>query len=106
MVVCGVGVRRGVAWCVRSQVVGMATWRGAREETGARTRRVRAFSAHALPAQAMRLTANMKRKPCCFFAKANRFVYDVVQIFRISFQVPEKQQLSRWSLALLACEGS
>ena len=33
---CGVGVRRGV----RSQVVGMATSRGAREETGARTRRV------------------------------------------------------------------
>ena len=62
MVVCGVGVRRGVAWCVRSQVVGMATWRGAREETGARTRRVRAFSAHALPAQAMRLTANTKIK--------------------------------------------
>ena len=57
MVVCGVGVRRGVAWCVRSQVVGMATWRGAREETGARTRRVRAR-----PAQAMRLTANTKRK--------------------------------------------
>ena len=45
--VCGVGVRRGVAWGVRSQVVGMATSRGAREETGARTRRVRAFSAHA-----------------------------------------------------------
>ena len=39
-VVCGVGVRRGVAWGVRSQVVGMATSRGAREETGARTRRV------------------------------------------------------------------
>ena len=38
--VCGVGVRRGVAWGVRSQVVGMATSRGAREETGARTRRV------------------------------------------------------------------
>ena len=37
---CGVGVRRGVAWGVRSQVVGMATSRGAREETGARTRRV------------------------------------------------------------------
>ena len=32
--VCGVGVRRGVAWGVRSQVVGMATSRGAREETG------------------------------------------------------------------------
>ena len=32
--VCGVGVRRGVAWGVRSQVF------GAREETGARTRRV------------------------------------------------------------------
>ena len=32
--VCGVGVRRGVAWCVRSQVVGMATSRGARDETG------------------------------------------------------------------------
>ena len=38
--VCGVGVRRGVAWGVRSQVVGMTTSRGAREETGARTRRV------------------------------------------------------------------
>ena len=37
---CGVGVRRGVAWGVSSQVVGMATSRGAREETGARTRRV------------------------------------------------------------------
>ena len=47
---CGVGVRRGFAWCVRSQVVGMATRRGARDETGAR------------PAQAMRLTANTKRK--------------------------------------------
>ena len=32
--VCGVGVRRGVAWGVRSQVVGMATSRGARDETG------------------------------------------------------------------------
>ena len=48
---CGVGVRRGFAWCVRSQVVGIATRRGARDETGAR------------PAQAMRLTANTKRKP-------------------------------------------
>ena len=37
---CGVGVRRGVARGVRSQVVGMATSHGAREETGARTRRV------------------------------------------------------------------
>ena len=65
---CGVGVRRGVAWGVRSQVVGMATSRGARDETGERTRRVRALPAHALPAhalpeQAMRLTANAKRKP-------------------------------------------
>ena len=41
----------GFAWCVRSQVVGIATRRGARDETGAR------------PAQAMRLTANTKRKP-------------------------------------------
>ena len=50
---CGVGVRRGFAWCVRSQVVGMATRRGARDETGAR------------PAQAMRLTANTKRNRDC-----------------------------------------
>ena len=46
----------GFAWCVRSQVVGIATRRGARDETGARP-------AHARPAQAMRLTANTKRKP-------------------------------------------
>ena len=46
----------GVAWCVRSQVVGIATRRGAWDETGARP-------AHARPAQAMRLTANTKRKP-------------------------------------------
>ena len=32
--VCGVGVRRGVAGDVRSQVVGMVTSRGARDETG------------------------------------------------------------------------
>ena len=49
---CGVGVRRGVAWGVRSQVVGMATSRGARDETGARTRRVRALPARALSAHA------------------------------------------------------
>ena len=54
----GVGVRRSFAWCVRSQVVGIATRRGARDETGARTRRVYARPTHALPAQAMRLTAN------------------------------------------------
>ena len=52
----GVGVRRGFAWCVRSQVVGIATRRGARDETGARP--AHALPAHALPAQAMRLTAN------------------------------------------------
>jgi hypothetical protein len=46
----------GFAWCVRSQVVGIATRRGARDETGARPARAR-------PAQAMRLTANTKRKP-------------------------------------------
>ena len=46
----------GFAWCVRSQVVGIATRRGARDETGARP-------AHARPAQEMRLTANTKRKP-------------------------------------------
>ena len=40
--VCGVGVRRGVARGIRSQVVGMAT-----------SRRV-AFSAHAFPAHALR----------------------------------------------------
>ena len=51
----GVGVRRGFAWCVRSQVVGIATRRGARDES--------ARPAHARPAQAMRLTANTKRKP-------------------------------------------
>ena len=56
--VCGVWCWRasGFAWCVRSQVVGIATRRGARDETGARP-------AHARPAQAMRLTANTKRKP-------------------------------------------
>ena len=48
--VCGVGVRRGVAWGVRSQVVGMATSRGAREDfISARV----AFPAHALPAHAL-----------------------------------------------------
>ena len=36
----------GFAWCVRSQVIGLTTRRGASDETGAR------------PAQAMRLTAN------------------------------------------------
>jgi len=41
-VVCGVGVRRGVAWGVRSQVVGMAASRFRR------TRFRRAFPAHAL----------------------------------------------------------
>jgi len=51
----------GFAWCVRSQVVGIATRRGARDETGARPARAR--PAHARPAQAMRLTANTKRKP-------------------------------------------
>ena len=45
----------GFAWCVRSQVVGIATGRGARDETGARP-------AHARPAQAMRVTANTKIK--------------------------------------------
>ena len=45
--VFGVGVRRGFAWCVRSQVVGMATRRGARDETGARTHRARASGARA-----------------------------------------------------------
>ena len=65
---CVVSVRRGVAWGVRSQVVGMATSRGARDETGgahapgARAP-AHALPAHALPAQAMRLTANTKRKP-------------------------------------------
>ena len=45
--VCGVGVRRGVAWGVRSQVVGLATSRDAREGTGARAlpARTRAFPA-------------------------------------------------------------
>ena len=49
---CGVWRWRasGFAWCVRSQVVGIATRRGARDETAAR------------PAQAMRLTANTKKK--------------------------------------------
>jgi hypothetical protein len=51
----------GFAWCVRSQVVGIATRRGARDETGARPARAR--PAHARPAQAMRLTANTKTKP-------------------------------------------
>ena len=46
----------GFEWCVRSQVVGIATRRGARDEIGARP-------AQARPAQAMRLTANTKRKP-------------------------------------------
>ena len=46
----------GFAWCARSQVVGIATRRGARDETGARPARAR-------PAQAIRLTANTKRKP-------------------------------------------
>ena len=32
--VCGVGVRRGFARCVRSNVVGKATRRAARDETG------------------------------------------------------------------------
>ena len=41
----------GFAWCVRSQVIGITTRRGARDETGARPARAR-------PAQAMRLTAN------------------------------------------------
>ena len=41
----------GFAWCVRSQVVGIATRRGAGGEIGARPARAR-------PAQAMRLTAN------------------------------------------------
>ena len=56
---CGVGCWRasGFAWCVRSQVVGIATRRGARDETAARP-------AHARSAQAMRLTADTKRKPC------------------------------------------
>ena len=42
----------GFAWCVRSQVIGITTRRGARDETGARPARAR-------PAQAMRLTANI-----------------------------------------------
>ena len=53
---CGCWRASGFAWCVRSQVVGIAMRRGARDETGARP-------AHARPAQAMRLTANTKRKP-------------------------------------------
>jgi hypothetical protein len=51
---CGCWRASGFAWCVRSQVVGIATRRGAWDETGARP-------AHARPAQAMRLTANTKR---------------------------------------------
>ena len=47
--VCGVGVRRGVAWGVRFRAGG-----------GSGRARV-AFPAHALPAQAMRLTANQKK---------------------------------------------
>ncbi len=47
---CGCWRASGFAWCVRSQVVGIATRRGARDETAAR------------PAQAMRLTANTKKK--------------------------------------------
>ena len=42
-------------------MVGIATRRGARDETGARPARAR--PAQARPAQAMRLTANTKRKP-------------------------------------------
>ena len=56
----------GFAWCVRSQVVGIAARRGAGDEIGARPARARpahARPAHARPAQAMRLTANTKRKP-------------------------------------------
>ena len=41
---CGCWRASGFAWCVRSQVVGIATRRGARDETGARP-------AHARPAQ-------------------------------------------------------
>ena len=63
---CGRWRASGFAWCVRSQVVGIATRRGARDETGARPARARPASArpaHTRPAQAMRLTANTKRKP-------------------------------------------
>ena len=52
----GVGVRRGLRGASAPRCVGIATRRGARDETGARP-------AHARPAQAMRLTANTKRKP-------------------------------------------
>ena len=60
-VVCGVGVRR----VSRASVLRWSAWPrrviGARV-SGARTRRV---SAHALPAQAMRLTANTKENRDC-----------------------------------------
>ena len=59
---CGCWRASGFAWCVRSQVVGIATRRGAWDETAARPARAR--PAHARPAQAMRLTANTKRKLC------------------------------------------
>ena len=66
---CGCWRASGFAWCVRSQVVGIATRRGARDETAARPARARAYGARARPAharsaQAMRLTANTKRKQC------------------------------------------
>ena len=63
---CGCWRASGFAWCVRSQVVGIATRRGAWDETGARPAHARpahARPAQARPAQAMRLTANTKRKP-------------------------------------------
>ena len=53
---CGCWRASGFAWCVRSQVVGIATRRGARDETGARPARAR--PAQARPAQAMRLIIN------------------------------------------------
>ena len=60
---CGRWRASGFAWCVRSQVVGIATRRGAWDETAARPAHAR--PAHARPAQAMRLTANTKRKLDC-----------------------------------------
>ena len=49
---CGCWRASGFAWCVRSQVVGIATRRGARDETAARPARARVRRTRASGARA------------------------------------------------------
>ena len=76
--VCGVGVRRGVAWGVRSQVVGMATSRGARDETG---------GAHASGARASGARASGARASCAGDAVNGKYEKKTVTVDAPRYQV-------------------